>query len=88
MAVAFNGTVHALNRRGRFGSGPQRDGHSVADDCADVVALMDLAGARFLFGYSYGGLVTLPATAAGVAARLRTRAVQGPPRRGDDPAPP
>ncbi|GII56779.1 alpha/beta hydrolase [Planotetraspora thailandica] len=61
MAAGLSGrlTVYALNRRGRSGSGPQRGGHIIADDCADVAALMDLTGAHFLFGHSYGGLVAL-----------------------------
>ncbi|MEV0381939.1 alpha/beta hydrolase [Nonomuraea sp. NPDC050643] len=74
MATSLGGklTVYALNRRGRCGSGPQRDGHTVEDDCADVAALMKLSGARFLFGHSYGGLVALETVLRhhGAAAKL------------------
>lgn len=51
--------VHLVNRRGRVGSGPQRPGHSIAQECDDLLAVMEATGARLLFGHSFGGLVAL-----------------------------
>ncbi|MFJ9367087.1 alpha/beta fold hydrolase [Nocardia sp. NPDC101769] len=59
LATAF--TVHTIERRGRGDSGPQRPGHGVEDDCADVRALQGKTGAAFLVGHSYGGFVALEA---------------------------
>ncbi|WP_433666142.1 alpha/beta fold hydrolase [Nocardia sp. CA-136227] len=59
LAGAF--TVHTIERRGHGESGPQRPGHGVEDDCADVRALQDKTGAAFLVGHSYGGFVALEA---------------------------
>lgn len=59
LATAF--TVHTIERRGHGESGPQRAGHGVEDDCADVRALQDKTGAAFLVGHSYGGFVALEA---------------------------
>jgi pimeloyl-ACP methyl ester carboxylesterase len=51
--------VHLMNRRGRPGSGPQRPGHSIQDECDDLLAVMDATGAGLVFGHSFGGLVAL-----------------------------
>lgn len=51
--------VHVMNRRGRPGSGPQRAGHSIDDECADLVAVAAATGATAALGHSFGGLVTL-----------------------------
>jgi pimeloyl-ACP methyl ester carboxylesterase len=51
--------VHLLNRRGRAGSGPQRSGHSIEQECDDLLAVMQATGADLVFGHSFGGLVAL-----------------------------
>lgn len=58
-ALAGNLTVHVMNRRGRPPSGPQRPGHSIDDECADLVAIAMATQARAAFGHSFGGLVVL-----------------------------
>jgi pimeloyl-ACP methyl ester carboxylesterase len=57
LAGAFE--VHLMNRRGRPGSGPQRPGHSIEDECDDLLAVMHATGAAVVFGHSFGGLVAL-----------------------------
>jgi pimeloyl-ACP methyl ester carboxylesterase len=51
--------VHLVDRRGRAGSGPQRPGHSIEDECNDLIAVMNATGSRLVFGHSFGGLVAL-----------------------------
>jgi pimeloyl-ACP methyl ester carboxylesterase len=51
--------VHVMERRGRPGSGPQRDGHSIEDECADLAAVAAVTGSAAAFGHSFGGLVVL-----------------------------
>jgi pimeloyl-ACP methyl ester carboxylesterase len=51
--------VHLVNRRGRAGSGPQRTGHSIEQECDDLLAVIQATGARLVFGHSFGGLVAL-----------------------------
>jgi pimeloyl-ACP methyl ester carboxylesterase len=58
-ALAERFTVHVMNRRGRPGSGPQRPGHSIEDESADLVAVAMATQARAAFGHSFGGLVVL-----------------------------
>jgi pimeloyl-ACP methyl ester carboxylesterase len=58
-ALADRYRVHVLERRGRPGSGPQRAGHSIEDECADLVAVATATGSRAAFGHSFGGLVVL-----------------------------
>jgi pimeloyl-ACP methyl ester carboxylesterase len=50
-----------IERRGRPGSGPQSRGHSIGDECADLVAVATATGSRSAFGHSFGGLVVLEA---------------------------
>lgn len=57
LAGAFE--VHLVDRRGRPGSGPQRPGHSMDNECDDLVAVMRSTGAGAVFGHSFGGLVAL-----------------------------
>jgi len=52
-------TVYSIDRRGRGASGPQGDAYSMAKEGEDLVAVLRQSGARFVFGHSYGGLVTL-----------------------------
>lgn len=58
-ALAAQFTVHVMNRRGRPPSGAQRPGHSIDDECADLVAVATATQARGAFGHSFGGLVVL-----------------------------
>lgn len=58
-ALADNYTVHVMERRGRPGSGPQRPGHSITDECGDLVAVAAATDSRSAFGHSFGGLVVL-----------------------------
>jgi pimeloyl-ACP methyl ester carboxylesterase len=51
--------VHVMERRGRPGSGPQRQDHSLEDECADVAAVTTATGSSVAFGHSFGGLVVL-----------------------------
>jgi pimeloyl-ACP methyl ester carboxylesterase len=51
--------VHLVNRRGRAGSSPQRPGHSIEQECDDLLAVMEATGAGLVFGHSFGGLVAL-----------------------------
>jgi pimeloyl-ACP methyl ester carboxylesterase len=60
-ALGEHFTVHTIERRGRGRSGPQGDHYSIGKECADVAALRDETGARYLVGHSYGGLVALEA---------------------------
>jgi pimeloyl-ACP methyl ester carboxylesterase len=61
LAGALGGAfeVHVMERRGRPGSGPQRLGHSVDDECADLAAVTAATGSAAVFGHSFGGLVAL-----------------------------
>jgi pimeloyl-ACP methyl ester carboxylesterase len=58
-ALTEHFTVHVMNRRGRPPSGPQRPGHSIDNECADLVAVAMATQARSAFGHSFGGLVVL-----------------------------
>jgi len=51
--------VHVMDRRGRPSSGPQRQSHSIEDECADLIAVAASTGANAVFGHSFGGLVAL-----------------------------
>ncbi|HSR22268.1 MAG TPA: alpha/beta hydrolase, partial [Candidatus Eisenbacteria bacterium] len=67
-------TVHAMDRRGRGGSGAQGARYSIERECEDLDAVLRETGARYVFGHSYGGLVALqgalrlPSRIDGVAA--------------------
>lgn len=58
-ALAGEYEVHVMERRGRPGSGPQRAGHSVADEVDDLAAVAAMTGSEAVFGHSFGGLVAL-----------------------------
>lgn len=51
--------VRVIERRGRPGSGPQREGHGIDEECADLAAVTAATGAVCAFGHSFGGLVVL-----------------------------
>jgi pimeloyl-ACP methyl ester carboxylesterase len=57
--LAADYTVYAVNRRGRFGSGPHGSQYSIETECDDIAAVQEFARADLVFGHSYGGLVAL-----------------------------
>lgn len=56
-------TVHVIDRRGRGLSGPLGPEYSIAQECADLLAVQAATGATRLFGHSYGGLIALQTAA-------------------------
>ena len=52
-------TVYIIERRGRGISGPQGSAYGMNKECEDVKALQEATGADYIFGHSFGGLVTL-----------------------------
>ncbi|MDD7796284.1 alpha/beta fold hydrolase [Clostridium sp. 'White wine YQ'] len=65
-ALSASFTVHVLDRRGRGLSGPQGEDYSIYKECEDVKAVQGATGAEYIFGHSYGGLVTLEAVRKGI----------------------
>ncbi len=57
--LADSFTVYAMDRRGRGASGPQGDAYDMNKECEDLIAVLKQTGASYVFGHSYGGLVTL-----------------------------
>jgi pimeloyl-ACP methyl ester carboxylesterase len=57
--LAHRFEVHLVDRRGRQRSGPQRQNHSIDDECEDLIAVAQKTGATAVFGHSFGGLVAL-----------------------------
>ena len=53
--------THAIDRRGRGGSGPQGPAYSIEREVDDVLAVADATGSELVFGHSFGGLVALHA---------------------------
>lgn len=58
-ALAGEFEVHVMERRGRPGSGPQREDHALDDECADLAAVAAATASAAVFGHSFGGLVVL-----------------------------
>lgn len=56
-------TVHVIDRRGRGLSGPLGRDYSIAQECADLLAVQAVTGSTRLFGHSYGGLIALETAA-------------------------
>lgn len=54
-------TVHVMDRRGREMSGPQGPEYSLSKECEDVQIVQEATKALFLFGHSFGGLISLEA---------------------------
>jgi pimeloyl-ACP methyl ester carboxylesterase len=59
LTLSGSNTVHLLDRRGRGLSGPQQAGHSMDDECGDLLAVRAATKAAAVFGHSFGGLVAL-----------------------------
>ncbi|KWX75133.1 alpha/beta fold hydrolase [Paenibacillus jilunlii] len=60
-ALSHSFTVHLMDRRGRGISGPQGPDYAINKECEDVQAIRKATGANYLFGHSFGGLVSLEA---------------------------
>ncbi|MNC08640.1 putative hydrolase [compost metagenome] len=58
-ALSHSFTVHLMDRRGRGISGPQGPDYAINKECEDVQAIREATGANYLFGHSFGGLVSL-----------------------------
>jgi pimeloyl-ACP methyl ester carboxylesterase len=57
-------TVYLPDRRGRGRSGPYGDFHGLATEIEDLSALLDVSGARRLFGLSSGAVIAIEAALA------------------------
>lgn len=75
LADAF--TVYLPDRRGRGTSGPCDGDHAIAQDVADVTAVLAKTGARNVFGVSSGAVIGLHAALA--LPEIRRLAVYEPP---------
>lgn len=62
-ALADHFTVFIYDRRGRGISGPITSDHSIIKEVEDMVALSAATKARFFFGHSFGGVISLQAAA-------------------------
>jgi pimeloyl-ACP methyl ester carboxylesterase len=51
--------IFIINRRGRNGSSPQGENYSLDKECEDLEVLIKKTETSFLFGHSYGAIVTL-----------------------------
>lgn len=51
-------TVHVVDRRGRE-TFADDEPYSISNECEDLLAVQEATGATFLFGHSFGGLITL-----------------------------
>jgi pimeloyl-ACP methyl ester carboxylesterase len=58
-ALAGDFEVHVMERRGRPGSGPQREDHDLGAECDDLAAVATATESAAVFGHSFGGLVAL-----------------------------
>jgi pimeloyl-ACP methyl ester carboxylesterase len=74
--------VHLVDRRGRAGSGPQRESHSIDEECADLAGVARATGASAVFGHSFGGLVALEAARRGQITQSLFLYEPGVPLRG------
>jgi pimeloyl-ACP methyl ester carboxylesterase len=52
-------TVYVVDRRGRNNSGPQGAEYSLTKEFEDVTALLEKTKAKYMFGHSSGGVITL-----------------------------
>lgn len=63
LALADNFTVYTYDRRGRGLSGPLATSHSIVKEVDDLVALTAETNAKYVFGHSFGGVISLQAAA-------------------------
>ncbi len=66
-------TVHRYNRRGRPDTAPITGGETVATDIEDLAAVLQVTGARAVFGHSGGGFIALQAGLHSLTAPLIDR---------------
>lgn len=52
-------TVYVQDRRGRNNSGSKGEDYSVQKECEDTIAILRKHNIPYLFGHSYGGLISL-----------------------------
>ena len=77
-ALAPRFTVYRPDRRGRASSPKPYDGaHTIVRDVEDVDAVLEAAGASYVFGLSSGAVITLQAAAT--LARISAAALYEPP---------
>ena len=77
-ALAARFTVYRPDRRGRgLSPKPYDAGHTIARDVQDVDAVLDAAGASYVFGLSSGAVITLEAAAT--LSRITAAALYEPP---------
>jgi pimeloyl-ACP methyl ester carboxylesterase len=72
-----NYTVYITNRRGRGGSGPHGNDHTLEKEREDIQAIAYKTNAPYIFGLSAGAIITL--YAASKDARFKKIAVYEPP---------
>jgi len=61
-ALAENFTVFIYDRRGRGNSGSITTDHSITKEVEDLVALSAETKAKYIFGHSFGGVISLQAS--------------------------
>ncbi|MGZ4090451.1 MAG: alpha/beta fold hydrolase [Bacteroidia bacterium] len=76
LALADNFTVYTYDRRGRGLSGPLTTDHSITKEVEDLVALSLEAKAKYIFGHSFGGVISLQAS---TLCEIKKLAVYEPP---------
>lgn len=54
-------TVHLYNRRGRADAAPRTEPYTVEEDVADLAAVLEHTGARYVIAHSSGGFIALRA---------------------------
>lgn len=74
--LADSFTLYIVDRRGHGASGPIAAGHAMATECEDLAAVLGETKARYLFGHSIGGLISLQTS---LASSLDKLAVYEPP---------
>lgn len=75
-ALADQFTVYTYDRRGRGLSGPLTADHSITKEVEDLVALTNTTKAKYIFGHSFGGVISLQAA---VKCGVKKLAVYEPP---------
>lgn len=76
LALADNFTVFIYDRRGRGISGSVTFDHSITKEVEDLVALTTATKAKYIFGHSFGGVISLQAA---VKCGVKKLAVYEPP---------
>lgn len=61
LTLADNFTVYTYDRRGRGLSGSLTADHSITKEVEDLVALSTATKAKYIFGHSFGGVISLQA---------------------------